>query len=221
MADLGIKLELLGDKDIDRMLRGWSPVVQRRITRPGITKVSRMVAKQAKKSAPKKSGVLKASIGQVVRTYKSGVVVGIVGPRKGYARAVHRSTGVVVTRKNVEQFHGSRGRIVKQDPVKYAHLVESGTAPHSLGKGSRIVKSVMVGAVVDVRKSGRRYRRKLYEKSAGEQTGRRHPGTKGTHFLRSSFFRVVPHARAVMKQSVGENVAKQARRLVRRAGFAA
>lgn len=62
--------------------------------------------------ANKSTGTLAKSMGRKVKIYRqSGAAVGIVGPRKGFARTVRLKTG----------------REVYMDPVKYAHLVEFGT----------------------------------------------------------------------------------------------
>ncbi len=105
----------------------------------GIRKFARAQVKAAQREAS--SGQLWRSIGFVVKTYKGGVItVGIVGARGGF--------GIT--------FHGK-----PRDPVYYAHLVEGGTKPHALGKGSSRRKS--------------------------KQHGNMHPGTKPRPFLRPAW----------------------------------
>lgn len=200
---LEARVELVGYADLERMLRGWSPAAQRRISRPGVAKASRLVARIAKQNAPRQSGLLRASIGSKVRTYRSGVVAGVVGPRKGFRREVAKSKGRwTATASGVAKARaGLVARVEVRDPVKYAHLVHGGTKPHSTGKGSVLV----------IRSSGR----------PGDQSGKRHPGARARPFLRDAFQSSLPQARAIMRRSMGEQVRKEAMRLVRRKGLAA
>lgn len=102
-----VKIRLEGDKDLVNVLEAFKPAARRRIVRPPITKGVRLVVRAAKQKVPKETGTLKRSLGFVVRTYPSGTVAGIAGPRKGI---VDEETG--------------------RNPRFYAHLVEFGTAPH-------------------------------------------------------------------------------------------
>jgi len=98
--------------------------LQRKAIRRGVTKGSRLIAKAAKKYAPRRgrkdaTGATKKSIGQVVRTYKrTHTVLGVIGPRKGvqYSMAVGSKSGAM------------RAHV----PAKIAHLIEYG---HAKGKG--------------------------------------------------------------------------------------
>lgn len=104
-----VKIRLEGDKDLINVLSAFKPAARRRIVRPPITKGVRLVVRSAKRKVPKETGTLKRSLGFVVRTYSSGTVAGIAGPRKGI---VDEKTG--------------------RNPRLYAHLVEFGAAPHLL-----------------------------------------------------------------------------------------
>lgn len=220
---IDIKVELLGDKEIDRMLAGWKPAARRRIVRPGISKSSRYVSRMARSMAPVRSGLLRKSIGVVVRTYPSGNVVGVVGPRHGFKRPVSSSKGrkTIITKRNVGLFEGGTNRIVLQNPVKYAHLVEGGTQAHAIGRGSKIIQRTQTGAQVAVSKSGRKYRKKLYDAKGGEQRGIRHPGAKPKPFLEPAFRRSLPMVRAIMSAEIRTGVRKEARRWLRKRGVAA
>jgi hypothetical protein len=220
---IDIKVELLGDKDIDRMLAGWKPAARRRIVRPGVSKSSRHVSRVARSMAPARSGLLRKSIGAVVRTYPNGTVVGVVGPRHGFKRPVSSSGGkkTIVTKRNVGQFAGSANRIVVQNPVKYAHLVEGGTKPHAIGRGSKIVQRSQTGAQVAVSQSGRKYRKKLYGSQAGEQRGIMHPGSAPKPFLAPAFQRSIPTIKAIMAAEIRKGVVREATRLLRKRGLVA
>lgn len=96
-------------KSLERVKEG----VRARILRRPMGKVARLIAKKAKALAPRRFGLLRKSMGSKVKTYKGGAVVAVVGPRTGFRTQV-----------------GSKrdGTPVYADPVKYAHLVELGTA---------------------------------------------------------------------------------------------
>lgn len=99
------------------------------ILRTAATKASRLVAKTAKaklagiRKAQKKqgmvrTGLLQKSIGAKVKAFSSGVVVGIVGPRKGFKQQVGvRTKGGTKSKKGDPVYH---------DPAHIAHLVELG-----------------------------------------------------------------------------------------------
>ncbi len=196
MIELRIKIE--GDKELRRLLTGWTPVQQRRITRPGIAKASRVVSRAVKEAAPVESGLLKRSIGVKMVTYKNtGTVVGIVGPRRGYKRIVAVVDGrtQAFTRANVERL-GSRGprRLAWRDPAKYAHLVHGGTAPHRIAR-----------IATQRRREG-----------PPRPYVVNHPGAKANPFLRRAWFASMPEARAVMVKSIRQNLVKEARRMLRK-----
>ena len=205
------------------MLAGWNAVSRRRIVRPGISKSARFVSRMARSKAPVQSGLLRKSIGVVVRTYENGNVVGVVGPRHDFKRPVSSSKGrkTIVTKRNVGQFADSSNKIVLQNPVKYAHLVEGGTKPHSLGKGSKIVQRRKLGTVVAVGKAGRRYRKSIFASAAGQQTGNRHPGAAPKPFLGPAFTASLPMVKQIMAQEIKKGVLKEAQRLLRKRGIAA
>lgn len=219
----GISVRVEGAKELERMLAGWKPSARRRIVRPGVRKAASIVSKAAKARAPVGSGLLKKSIGVKMRTYRDGTVVGVVGPRHGFKRAVSGSgrSRTIVTKKNVSEFHNSLVRVRAQNPVKYAHLVHGGTQPHAIGKGSQIVRSRVEGSAVAVSKSGARYRRTIRSTSAGTQTGRMHPGTRANPFLRDAFTTTRAAQQRAIREAVGKGVTKEAQRLLRRRGYVA
>lgn len=104
-------VQLIGDKKLIKKLKGLSTATQKKIVRPSVTKAVRVIAKDAKGRAPKDTGLLKKSIGQRVKTYRSGNISGIVGPRSGFKRTVEID-----------------GKAVIKNPTKYSHLVEFGTS---------------------------------------------------------------------------------------------
>ena len=100
-------MTLTGDKALIRTLDRLPPALVRRVVRPAVRSALVPINKAAKRKAPKDTGLLKKSIGAVVKVYKqTGVIWGGVGPRKGFRQIVDGKP---------------------RDPVKYAHLVEFGT----------------------------------------------------------------------------------------------
>lgn len=114
-----IKQKLTGLEALIQSMSDLKQSIQSRALRPAVTKGARIISKEAKRLAPKESGLLRKSIGTKVKTYKSGVVVAIIGPR---SKPSFRKTVTVNGRQQV------------RNPVNYAHLVEYGTVrtrPHS------------------------------------------------------------------------------------------
>lgn len=73
----------------------------------GIDAATKFVAADAKARVPRRTGLLKKSIGRRVQSYRGGTVVsGLVGPRRGFATVLPSGK--------------------KVNPAKYAHLVEFG-----------------------------------------------------------------------------------------------
>lgn len=95
-----------GDKALVKALLELSkPSTVNKVMRPGFREASGKIRMAAKRLAPVKSGQLKKSIKNVVRTGKHGVYA-VIGPAHGFKTVVD-------------------GR--PNDPVMYAHLVEFGT----------------------------------------------------------------------------------------------
>ena len=101
----GVLLE--GEKALARTLERLEARTQKKIVRPAVKSALSPITKAAKRKAPVETGLLKKSIGNKVKTYRSGVVWGGVGPRVGF---------------KTEMPDGGY-----RNPVKYAHLVELGT----------------------------------------------------------------------------------------------
>lgn len=111
MSKLKIKAKVEGLEALQKRLTQFKQSARNRIVRPGVAKAGRILAKAAKQLAPRDTGLLKRSIGSAVRTYKSGYVLAVIGPRRGFRQQVIRG-----------------GKPQMADPVNYAHLVEYGTA---------------------------------------------------------------------------------------------
>lgn len=121
MANTPITMTLRGHRELIAALDDIrSPATVRKIVRPAVQAAMSPINKAAKRKAPKRApiegysgGQLRKSIGIAMRTYPSGVIHGVIGPRKGFKILVPR---------------GETGLLgIPIDPTKYAHLVEGGT----------------------------------------------------------------------------------------------
>lgn len=166
----------------------FKSAIQRRILRSALTKAARVLAKEAKKLAPKDSGLLKKSIGYVVRTYKDGRLTAVIGPRRGFKQMVTRTKRFPV-KSGTSAFAASDIQVTEMaDPVNYAHLVEYGTEPHSIAGGDdRLNKSGV----------------------AGRQIGATHPGAKARPFMRPAYDRKKGEAESVFRQGVADGLIRE------------
>lgn len=118
--------------------------VAKKALRAGVSKAGQLLKRAAKGKVVRKSGHLARSMYSKVKTFRNtGRVIAVVGPRTGMKQTVVRD-----------------GRSVLSNPTRYAHLVELGTKPHAIGRGSNSRKGI--------------------------QTGRIHPGSKPQPFLEPS-----------------------------------
>lgn len=125
--------------------------VKTKIVRRAMRHAGQIVLNAARSRVPTETGLLKQSLAIKYKYYPtSATAVAIVGPRTKFRRMVQRSSRVV-----------KKYRILS-NPSNYAHLVEFGTRPHALGRGSD-----------RVRRSGRN----------GPQRGRMHPGAVAKPFI--------------------------------------
>ena len=161
--------------------------------RRGITDGSRAVLQAARANVPEDTKSLKKALGYRVRSYRGGVsVVGVVGARRD------------VKGDKKQRFRFKVGERTKADgtkadvyavPANYVHLVEFGTQPHALGKGSSLLRV----------KRGRVTRR-----GAG-QHGAMHPGARPQPFLRPAYHSTKGQVTAAVVRRVGEEIDNLAR----------
>lgn len=112
---LGFKTKIKGANVFIRALQeGTEPAERARVLKRAFNRVKSQLVGDMRRNitavGARETGTLRRSITGKVITYSSGVVIMLVGPRR---------------RKY------ANGR----NPANYAHLVELGTSPHSLGKG--------------------------------------------------------------------------------------
>jgi HK97 gp10 family phage protein len=105
-----VRARVAGVEELVKSLDELGRTVRNRILRKALGKGSRIIVQRARQLVQTQTGLLKKSLGVVMRTYRSsGVVLAAIGPRTGF-----KQTATV------------GGVQVVQNPAKYAHLVELG-----------------------------------------------------------------------------------------------
>lgn len=167
---------LQGDKELIRTLDRLAASAVRRIVRPAVSRALVPLNKAMKRRAPVESGALKRSLGRKVKSYpRLGIVWGAVGPRSGYA----------------VRFQGRN-----RDPRYYAHLVEFGTAPHSMGEATKAHGEKHI------------HRRAKLLAKAQKSGGRTHPGTPARPFARPAFDEARGAMETILNEQIRVNLAK-------------
>lgn len=114
MAD-DLKIKIEGIEEMTRKLEAVGTRVALRGPNAAVRAGGSFLIKEMRRRAPKETGSLKKALGQRIKTYRrSKTVAAIVGPRS-------------------KRYDTSKGR---RNPANYAHLVELGTRPHSIGRGT-------------------------------------------------------------------------------------
>lgn len=127
----GVTFKLEGLQQFAGALAALDDRTRRRVLQPAVRAGAQVVLAAVRKTCPvevgtdelsrARAGLLKKSLGKVVRSYRGGdTVAGVVGPQTGFKR-------VVGTRRRGP----NAGRPVTYDPARTAHLVELGHGgPH-------------------------------------------------------------------------------------------
>lgn len=116
-------------RDAMRRLNGIKTGKKNRILRTAATKAARLLARAAKanlrdrrkdqkKDGITRTGQLRLSIGSKVETYGDGIVVALIGPRRGFR--------IQVGTRTRDGKKGKAGDPIYHDPANVAHLVEYG-----------------------------------------------------------------------------------------------
>lgn len=157
----GIEMKLKGDKDAIRKLWRMKNSLQRRLTRKAADSAMRVARKKARSAAPIETGELRRQMDIRTKAYpKSGVVVSVVGPKRGRtAAAESRLTrqaaefGPARSRRGqaaLERRRSNASKALKRVPANYFHLVELGTrrgvkATHFLERALTRNRSAILG----------------------------------------------------------------------------
>ncbi len=161
--------KLTGFKELDRKLRKLPEKVHKKVMRQSVRAASKPMVKTARAKVPRRTGQLRKSLGVKVKRY-GGTFVAILGPRSGFSGE-------------------HEGRSV--DPVKYAHLVELGVAPHAIVPrtvgGLLYVDGVWLPRV-------------------------EHPGLEPTGFFQKAFDTQKGAALAAMKKKLRDGITREAKK---------
>lgn len=107
--------------EMQRRLRKSGDKVFMRVLPPATRAAARQVVNSARSNVPKRTGLLKKSLGLRVKPYRrNGTVYAAIGPRSGFKQQI----GTVTRGPNA-------GKPIYANPTQYAHLVERGTSRHS------------------------------------------------------------------------------------------
>ena len=163
-----IKYATSGVPELYEQLRKADVKIARQAMRKAITKAIKPILADAKQDVPTDTETLKDSLGQKIVSYKGGLsVTGIAGPRYD-KRAKKVVPGKAPKAKKFSRMVQRGNKQVEKVPTFYAHLVEKGTRPHALGKGSQIPHANL--------------RRRARQKNL-IQHGNMHPGAKAHPFM--------------------------------------
>lgn len=124
---IGVGMHTIGDKLLERGLRklekAYSPRAPRRILKRAIKAGGAIIAKAAKRRAPKDLGNLKRSLmvskGRVLRVYRSGTIVGIIGP--SWPGGAHGNLVESGTVRRATSSGANRGTMPAQPFLEPAH----------------------------------------------------------------------------------------------------
>ena len=154
--------QFLGLQDLQKKLQEIAGKKAVEVSRRALQAAADVLAEEARARAPVQAipggGALRDSI------------KGVSARRKRRGGRVYIGAYVIIAEPKGLKRRGGKGKktpdeiIERKDPRLYDHLVEFGTRPHALGKGSSINRGI-------IRK----------------QTGAQHPGAKKQPFMRPAF----------------------------------
>lgn len=176
--------EVQGAAEVVRRLEGVGRAVRKKLLKAAVNAASRPALRAMKGLAPVgETGLLRASLGRKVKVYRgSGVAVAIVGPRTGWAGKGEKRRRTAL---------GLKLEAAGAQPTRYGHLVEKGTRPHALGKGSHVFRA-------DRAKKGE------------SQHGAMHPGARPHPFVAPALQQSQAPALEAMTQIVDEGIQRAA-----------
>lgn len=149
MSDF-VRVEIQGDKALEAALGLLGGKVARRVMRKSLNAGAREIVKDARSRVVRRTGQLRKSLGVKVKTYKSGTLAAIVGPRTGFKATID-------------------GKPV--NPTNYSHLVEFGTE-HSAARPF-LGPAFTSKAPAALAKIARKVRTELFKESTKLPKGRR------------------------------------------------
>lgn len=185
---------VFGLADIQAKLKELSRGTALNVMRRGLNAGGAVIRDEARRLAPKRTGALKKAI--ISRTNRQKEArhlawVEVVIDSKVYA--IVKKTGKNgKVRKRLKGERHVKGQSIKGKiyPRNYAHLVEFGTRPHALGRGSKLKKGI--------------------------QTGRVHPGAKPKPFMRPAYLQKQDEALDAIKTKTRAELNKELAKLAQK-----
>ena len=191
--------KVLGLADIQAKLKELSRGTAQNVIRRGLNAGGAVIRDEARRLVPVRTGALKKSI--ISRTNRKGqtrdrVAVEVVIDNKVFTEVERKSKkkGRVTKKLKGERRKAGVGIAGKIYPRNYAHLVEYGTKPHALGKGSKLNPT----------------------KGEAEQSGRMHPGAKPKPFMRPAYLQKQDEALDAIKTKTRAELNKELAKLAQK-----
>ena len=119
-----VKEHVTGLKEILQAMDDLPKNLRKKHLRKAMSDIAKKILWAAKARTPRGTGLLRKSLGRKIKVYPSGVVVGIVGARRGFRQQVGER---VKDSRPGTKYPKQAGDPIYVDPTKYLHLVELGT----------------------------------------------------------------------------------------------
>lgn len=117
MARSKIFLNIEGAEEVFKALEVLDYDIRANIAQKALEAACKPIVKAAKAHAPRDTGMLRTSIGAIVRRYRNGsILTAVIGPRTNFRSKKHKAL---------------LARGIRKTPALYAHLVEYGTRPRT------------------------------------------------------------------------------------------
>lgn len=127
-----MKFKMDGFKELEKALSKLPKDLRDGVERTALRTAAKPIEKKAKAGAPvgvgEHSGLLKKAIGITVKKQKKGRNVGNLSARVGIRTGFKVSLGIRIARVTKGKRVAGQAYEAFKDPIKYAHLVEFGTA---------------------------------------------------------------------------------------------
>lgn len=182
-------------KALERKLITLGPRVERKVIGQAVTKSLAPVRNESRRilRKDKVTGTLVRSIGNKTKRYSDGVIVGMIGARRGFATVLRAPQPDGLNTKRAS-------RLRKHDPTHILHLIEFGAKPHAIRAGTR----TSAKAVANLNDPWRQGALKIWRGTVW------HPGVKARAPLGGAFNAKHGEMLAVYRNAVARGVTLEA-----------
>ncbi len=136
-------IDVRGQSLVVDNLKNVKNSARKSIIAKGARAAARVISREMKSRAPVETGLLKRSIGFKGKWNRKGFIVMRIGPRRGFRQIVMRQKNFAnagdinapkkASMAGVMAALGTGSWEQMSNPQRYAHLIEFGTEPHSIG----------------------------------------------------------------------------------------